>query len=71
MANPKKTDVANLAECIMRLLELAINQADESKETAAVNIEDVYNELKPKLEELMRSPDHAHSHATQHPKQPR
>lgn len=50
----KNEEVAVLAEVCLRLLELAVNQADESKETAVVNIEDVYNEVKPQLEGLLR-----------------
>lgn len=57
----KRKEVAILAEACMRLLELAVNQADQSKETDAVSLEEVYNELKPQLEQLLRSSEHGHS----------
>lgn len=54
MKSRSAEEVAVLAEACLRLLELHVNQADESKETDVVNVEDVYNELKPQLEALIR-----------------
>lgn len=50
----KKSEVAVLAEVCLALLDLHMNQVDETKETDAVNLEDAYNELKPQLEALLR-----------------
>lgn len=50
-------DIATLADCLMQLLDVAVAQGD-TPESSATELADVYNDVKPKLEQLLRESRH-------------
>lgn len=61
-------DIATLADCLMQLLDLAMGKG-EPDEGSAIDLTDIYNDVKPKLEELLRRSRYGTS-VQQVPKQP-